>query len=173
MTDVLDIFTQRQVQVHADGPELVLRGNLTPEILAYAKAHKPEILAELRRRSPPVCHNRRKIALAALVKLEPDAAIRAKVMAAAEKEERAWSFLVKEHGYPAGWFILNHVDNWLRLNKAKGVAVEGPGDTITHWWLVDAPAEVVTAVTVTLAPKMAQNEATVTAQPPKQGSLLP
>jgi hypothetical protein len=51
MTTILDIFRQRGIKVLADGPELVLRAKkslLTPELLAYAKVHKQQILILLR-----------------------------------------------------------------------------------------------------------------------------
>ena len=60
-TTILDVFRRRGIKVLADGPELVLRAKkslLTPELLAYAKVHKQQILILLRclvRRAGPVC----------------------------------------------------------------------------------------------------------------------
>ena len=51
MSAILDVFRRRGIKVLADGPELVLRGKksvLTPELLAYAKEHKQQILILLR-----------------------------------------------------------------------------------------------------------------------------
>ena len=50
-TTILDVFRRRGIKVLADGPELVLRAKkslLTPELLAYAKAHKQQLLTLLR-----------------------------------------------------------------------------------------------------------------------------
>ena len=142
----------------------------TPQLLAWIEKHKSALLAELRRQAPPI-HDRRKIATAALAKLEPDASVRAKVLADAERQERAWAFLIRDHGYPVGWFVLMHVDSWLQLHHGKTIAVEGPGDSILHWWICDAPAEPGNAVTVTLPPKIEEIPNSVTGTKPKQGSL--
>ena len=83
--------------------------------------------------------NRRNIAWQALLKLEPDAATRAKVWRQAEQEERNWGFLVRNHGYPAGWFLFAHVDNHLRLHRGKGIATESVDGDVAAWWIVDAP----------------------------------
>ena len=83
--------------------------------------------------------SRRSIAWAALSRLEPDAAIRAKVWQAAQVEERNWNFLVREHGYPAGSFLFAHVDNHLRLHRGKGIATESVDGDVAAWWIVDAP----------------------------------
>ena len=111
----------------------------TPQLLAWIERHKSALLVELRRQAPPT-HDRRRIAMAALAKLEPDAPTRARVMADAERQERGWAFL-RNHGFPPGWFFLTHTDAWLRLHHGKGIAVEGVGDGIDRWWLTDAPAE--------------------------------
>lgn len=95
---------------------------------AIASAHTPTV---------PLSH--RDIARMALDQLEPDAGIRAKVWKDAEREERNWSFLIRDHGYPIGWFIFSHVDNYLRLKHGKGIATEGTGDGIDRWWICDAP----------------------------------
>ncbi len=145
----------------------------TPQLLAWIERHKPAILAELRRQAPLMSHDRRKVAVAALAKVELDAPTRAKVLADAERQERAWAFLVRDHGYPPGWFFLTHTDSWLQLHHGKTIATEGPGDTITHWWICDAPLEPGDTATVPVAPKMAGNEASVATNKPKQGSLLP
>lgn len=54
---ILAPFIAHGIHVHADGPELVLRGRLTTEIMAYARKHKPEILATLRRQQSPATAN--------------------------------------------------------------------------------------------------------------------
>ncbi len=78
------------------------------------------------------------IARQALDKLEPDAGIRAKVWAEAVREERNWAFLVREHGYPAGWFVFGHVDTWLRQHHHQGIALETVQieESIAAWWIV-------------------------------------
>ena len=144
-----------------------------PDTLELVRRHKRELLTELRRQTPPVAHDRRRVAMAALARLEPNPAIRSQVLAAAEREERGWSFLVRDHGYPAGWFILSHVDNFLRLTHRKGIATEGPGDVVSNWWIFDAPAEVATLATATKPTKLAETVNIVAAEPPKQGNLLP
>ena len=85
--------------------------------------------------------NRRNIAWTALLKVEPDAGIRQRVWRAAEQQERDWAFLIRDHGYPAGWFLFAGVDAWLRQHKAKGIVLEGFADEIASWCLCDAPME--------------------------------
>ena len=116
--------------------------NVPKDFLLELRAHKAEILALLRAQAAKAANTpatRRNIAWQALNRLEPDAAIRAKVWRQAEQEERNWGFLVREHGYPAGWFLFAHVDNHLRLHRGKGIATESVDGDVVAWWIVDAP----------------------------------
>ncbi len=85
----------------------------------------------------------RSVAWLALLQIEPDAITRQTVWDAAEAEERKWAFLVREHGYPAGWFVFGYVDDFLRKHRRKGIALEivPVEERIAAWWLVDAPDE--------------------------------
>ena len=139
---LLDYFRARRIAVRADGPHLKLKGLLTPEILAFGREHKAAIMAELHRQAMPKPLDRRGIARRALADAGVPAGEAALVLQAAEQFERDWNFLVKYHGYPDGWFLLCHADNWLRLKRGKGIALEIVDDeVISHWTLVDAPVE--------------------------------
>ena len=163
---LLDYFRARHIAVRADGPDLVLKGLLTPEILAFGREHKEAILAELHRQATPKPLNRRGIARQALADAGVPVPKASLVLQAAENFERDWRFLVKDHGYPDGWFLLSHTDNWLRLNCGKGIAMEMvDGEVITHWTLIDAPAEA--------APPAAPAAATPVAAAPKNVKIDP
>ncbi len=140
--DLLDVFRQHSIRVFADGPELVLRGKATPDVVAYARKHKAEIMALLTKpKAPPPPAkplDRRPIALAALRAVERDPAVQFKVWRAAMRHEQDWGFLVQDHGYPVGWFLLSHIDNFLRLHHGRGIATEEmPDGQITHWEIVE------------------------------------
>ncbi len=109
-----------------------------PQCTLSTKNLPDQVPAALPARAPQALTHR-SVALAALNRLEPDPATRTKVWQAAQVEERNWNFLVREHGYPAGWFLFAHVDNHLRLKHGKGIALEGFADEIASWWLCDVP----------------------------------
>ena len=78
--------------------------------------------------------DRKTIARMSLIQAGVKVDIAVKVMAAAERHEKDWAVLVRDHGYPVGWFVLAHCDNWLRLNCGKGIATEKlPDGTIASW----------------------------------------
>ncbi len=122
-----------------DGPADVA----TDDLLAEMAAHKGAILAELSRQVMLKPLDRKTIARMSLIQAGVKVDIAVKVMATAERHEKNWAFLVRDHGYPVGFFILNHVDNYLRLHCAKGISTEElPDGTLTSWTLIDAPATI-------------------------------
>ena len=119
-----------------------LDDNLRQQILANKAAILDILKAPTKPKAPPPpakpkLTDRRQIALAALQAVEHNAATQAKVWQAARKLEQDWSFL-QEHGYPAGWFALSHVDNYLRLTYGKAICVEETPSGDVYWWNIEA-----------------------------------